>query len=172
MIALEGEHRGSECDREHERGPGRKTDARHRTIVGCDADDSGPGGIAVDVRAIKDVEPEVEHNGTVPVWYLVHPREMKALTDGGYLELVNEFEVAAGGAVFPHSHPTHEWYFVMSGRGVMTVDGEDRDVEPGDFVYIPPDLVHSLRPTGGGAIHCFCFAVAVKGAPEIDYTSH
>jgi len=28
------------------------------------------------------------------------------------------------------------------------------------------------RPTGGGAIHCFCFAVAVKGAPPIDYTSH
>ena len=126
----------------------------------------------MDVRSIVDVEPEVEHNGTVPVWYLVHPREMKRLTDGGYLELVNEFEVAAGGAVFPHSHPTHEFYFVMSGRGVMTIAGEDRDVAPGDLVYIPPDEVHSLRPTGGGAIHCFCFAVAVKGAAEIDYTSH
>src|SRR5947199_10646814 len=74
----------------------------------------------MDVRSIVDREPEVEHNGTVPVWYLVHPREMKELTDGGFVELINEFEVAAGGAVFPHSHPTHEWYFVMSGRGVMT----------------------------------------------------
>ena len=54
----------------------------------------------------------------------------------------------------------------------MTVDDEDRDVQPGDLVYIPPDKVHSLAPTGGGAIHCFCFAVAVKGAPPIDYTSH
>jgi quercetin dioxygenase-like cupin family protein len=126
----------------------------------------------MDVRSITEVEPEVEHNGTVPVWYLVHPREMKQLTDGGYLELVNEFEVAAGGYVYPHSHPTHEFYFVMSGRGVMTIAGEDRDVAPGDLVYIPPDDVHSLRPIGGGAIHCFCFAVAVKGAPEIDYTSH
>jgi mannose-6-phosphate isomerase-like protein (cupin superfamily) len=126
----------------------------------------------MDVRTIATVEPEVEHNGTVPVWYLVHPREMQALTNGGYLELVNEFEVAAGGAVFPHSHPTHEFYFVMNGRGVMTVGDEDRDVGPGDLVYIPPDVVHSLRPTGGGAIHCFCFAVAVAGAPEIDYTSH
>jgi len=126
----------------------------------------------MDVRSIVDVEPEVEHNGTVPVWYLVHPREMKDLTDGGHLELVNEFEVANGGYVFPHSHPTHEFYFVMSGRGVMTISDEDRDVTPGDLVYIPPDTVHSLRPTGGGAIHCFCFAVAVKGAPEIDYTSH
>ena len=93
----------------------------------------------MDVRSINDVEPEVEHNGTVPVWYLVHPREMKELTDGGYLELVNEFEVANGGYVYPHSHPTHEFYFVMSGRGVMTIAGEDRDVAPGDLVYIPPD---------------------------------
>ena len=48
----------------------------------------------MDVRSIVDVEPEVEHNGTVPVWYLVKPREMHDLTDGGSLELVNEFEVA------------------------------------------------------------------------------
>ena len=116
----------------------------------------------MDVRNVAEVEPEVEHNGTVPVWWLIKPREMFDLTDGGYLELANEFEVAVGGEVFPHSHPTHEFYFVMSGRGVMTIDGEDRAVAPGDFIYIPPDLVHSLRPTGGGAIHCFCFAVAVN----------
>ena len=42
----------------------------------------------MDVRSIVDVEPEVEHNGTVPVWYLVKPREMHDLTDGGSLELV------------------------------------------------------------------------------------
>jgi mannose-6-phosphate isomerase-like protein (cupin superfamily) len=126
----------------------------------------------MDVRSIVDVEPEVEHNGTVPVWYLVHPREMHDLTEGGSLELVNEFEVAAGGRVFPHEHPTHEFYFVMSGRGVMTVADDDQAVGPGDLVYIPPDTVHSLAPTGGGAIHCFCFAVAVKGAPPIDYKTH
>jgi len=74
--------------------------------------------------------------------------------------------------VFPHEHPTHEWYFVMSGRGTMTVGDEDRAVGPGDLVYIPPDTVHSLAPTGGGAIHCFCFAVGVKGAAETDYTTH
>ena len=60
----------------------------------------------------------------------------------------------------------------MSGRGVMTVADEDRPVGPGDLVYIPPDTIHSLRPTGGGAIHCFCFAVATKDAGEIDYTTH
>ena len=92
----------------------------------------------MDVRSIEDVEPVVEHNGTVPVWWLFKSREMKEITDGGFLELVNEFEVAGGGYVDPHSHPTHEFYYVTSGRGIMTIDGEDRDIAQGDLVHIPP----------------------------------
>jgi quercetin dioxygenase-like cupin family protein len=126
----------------------------------------------VDVRSITQVEPEVEHNGTVPVWWMIRPREMKDSTDRGYLELVNEFEVAPGGSVFPHSHPTHEFYFVMRGEGTMVIDGEERRVGPGDLIYIPPDAVHSLVTIGHDAIHCFCFAVGVEGAGEIDYTTH
>ena len=127
----------------------------------------------MDVRSIEDSAPIVEHNGTVPVWYLVAPQEMRELTGGGSLELVNEFEVAGGGYVYPHSHPTHEFYYVTSGRGVMTIEGEQRTVHQGDLIYIPPDATHSLRPIGKNApIHCFCFAIAVKGAPAIDYSTH
>ena len=54
----------------------------------------------------------------------------------------------------------------------MTIAGEARDVAPGDLVYIPPDQVHSLRPTGDESIHCFCFAVGCKDAGDIDYTTH
>ena len=126
----------------------------------------------MDVRNAQAVEPEVEHNGTVPVWWLVKSQEMKELTDGGYLELANEFEVALGGEVFPHSHPTHEFYFVMSGDGMMRIGTEEREVHPRDLIYIPPDAVHSLRPTGDEPMHCFCFAVGVKGAGAINYTTH
>ena len=127
----------------------------------------------MDVRSIEDVEPRAEHNGTVPVWWLFESGEMKEITQGGFLELVNEFEVAGGAAVYPHSHPTHEFYYVTSGRGIMTIDGEDRPVAQGDLVHIPPDKVHSLRPVSDHApIHCFCFAVGVKGAGPIDYTHH
>jgi quercetin dioxygenase-like cupin family protein len=127
----------------------------------------------MDVRNSALVEPVVEHNGTTPVWYLVEPREMQALTDGGFLELVNEFEVRAGGAVDPHTHPTHEFYFVMSGHGMMTIEDETREVSPGDLVYIPPMKVHSIRPEpADSVIHCFCFAVAERGVGPINYTEH
>ena len=127
----------------------------------------------MDVRNVATVEPEVEHNGTVPVWWLVSSREMKEITDGGYLELANEFEVPGGSAVYPHTHPTHEFYYVTSGRGLMTIGDEEREIAQGDLVYIPPDTVHSLKPISDTApIHCFCFAVGVKDAPPIDYTTH
>jgi quercetin dioxygenase-like cupin family protein len=127
----------------------------------------------MDVRSIIDVAPEDEHNGTVPVWWLIRPQEMKEITNGGYLELANEFEVVGGGAVFPHTHPTHEFYYVTSGRGVMTIEGEDAEVSQGDLIYIPPNAVHTLRPISEHAgIHCFCFAVGVKDAGQIDYTTH
>ena len=45
----------------------------------------------MDVRSIEEVAPVVEHNGTVPVWWLVSPREMQDITAGGHLELVSEF---------------------------------------------------------------------------------
>jgi quercetin dioxygenase-like cupin family protein len=127
----------------------------------------------MDVRSIEEVAPVIEHNGTVPVWWLVEPREMLAITKGGHLELVSEFEVAGGGEVDPHSHPTHEFYYVTSGRGLMTIAGEEREIQQGDLVHIPPNEIHSLRPVSDHAsIHCFCFAVGLPDAGPVDYTNH
>src|SRR3954452_10415049 len=127
----------------------------------------------MDVRSIEDVEPVIEHNGTVPVWWLVNPREMFDITRGGHLELVSEFEVAGGGYVDPHHHPTHEFYYVTAGRGIMTIGDEEREIAQGDLVHIPPNAVHSLRPLSDHApIHCFCFAVGTPDAGEVNYTAH
>jgi quercetin dioxygenase-like cupin family protein len=127
----------------------------------------------VDVRSIEQVAPVVEHNGTVPVWWLVEPRELMEMTRGGHLELVSEFEVAGGGLVDPHLHPTHEFYYVTSGRGIMTIGDEECEIRQGDLVRIPPNTVHSLRPVSDNAsIHCFCFAVGLPDAGPVDYTHH
>ena len=86
---------------------------------------------------------------------------MFEITKGGHLELVSEFEVAGGGFVDPHHHPTHEFYYVTAGRGLMEIEGEVREIRQGDLVHIPPNVVHSLRPVSDHVpIDCFCFAVA------------
>lgn len=126
----------------------------------------------MDVRSIEGTPPSAEHQGTVPVWWLFKPRELRDQTLGGHLELVSEFEVKGCGEVHPHKHPTFEFYYVLSGRGLMTIGGETQEIRQGDLVKIPPDAIHSLRPTSPNAsIRCLAFAVAVKGAPAIDYSA-
>jgi quercetin dioxygenase-like cupin family protein len=126
----------------------------------------------MDIRSIEGTPPSGEHQGTVPVWWIVKPREMYTETVGGHLELVSEFEVKAGGKVHPHSHPTYEFYYVTYGRGYMQIGDEVKEVQQGDLIKIPPNAVHSMWPLSDNApIHCFCFAIAIKDAPPIDYTS-
>jgi len=127
----------------------------------------------MDVRNISDIAPVAEHNGTTPVWYIVPPGTMRDVTKGGSLELINEFEIVGGGAVDPHTHPTHEFYYVLYGKGLMIIDGEERDVSQGDLVYIPPNKVHSLVASSQHSpIRCFCFAVAEPDAGVINYPEH
>jgi mannose-6-phosphate isomerase-like protein (cupin superfamily) len=42
----------------------------------------------------------------------------------------------------PHGHDTDETFIFISGRGRARVGGEDRDVIPGDVVYIPHGTNH------------------------------
>jgi len=126
----------------------------------------------MDVRSIEECPPRMEHEGTTAVWWLSDVREMFEQTKGGHLELVSEFEIAGGGEVHPHKHPTYEFYYVTVGRGRMTIEGETRDIGPGDLVLIPPDALHSIAPVSEHApIHCFCFAVGVKDAAPYDYSA-
>ncbi|MFY9553311.1 MAG: cupin domain-containing protein [Blastocatellia bacterium] len=58
-----------------------------------------------------------------------------------------------GCAVTPHHHrEIEEIYYIVSGRGVMTVGGETCEVETGDAVYVPRGQRHSLENTGGQPI--------------------
>ena len=59
----------------------------------------------------------------------------------------------AGLAVTPHHHnQLEEIYYILSGRGVMTVGDEKREVSAGDAVYVPRGHRHTLENTGDEAI--------------------
>ena len=50
-----------------------------------------------------------------------------------------------GGTLEPHRHQQAEIYFVFEGRGVLTVDGVETEIETGMAAFIPGDAEHSLR---------------------------
>jgi mannose-6-phosphate isomerase-like protein (cupin superfamily) len=80
--------------------------------------------------------------------------------------------VAGGGLVDPHSHPTHEFYYIISGRGIMKIGDEEREVAQGDLVRIPPDAVHSIWPlTPHAGLRGLAFAIGIEGTGPVDYTS-
>ncbi len=56
-----------------------------------------------------------------------------------------EATVPPGGATDEHYHRvSEELYFFTSGRGRIRVDGEEREVGPGDCVVLSPGMRHKL----------------------------
>jgi mannose-6-phosphate isomerase-like protein (cupin superfamily) len=53
------------------------------------------------------------------------------------------------GHVEAHKHDIIEQvYYFLSGRGLLTLDGEPRIIEPNTAVFIPPGVVHAIENTG------------------------
>ena len=53
-----------------------------------------------------------------------------------------------GSAIGYHVQKEDEIYYVLSGRGLMTVDGKEFEVGPGDAVLTRPGSSHGLKQVG------------------------
>jgi mannose-6-phosphate isomerase-like protein (cupin superfamily) len=68
-----------------------------------------------------------------------------------------EATIPVGGATAEHYHRvTEELYLVTAGRGLLSIDGEERDVTAGDCAVIPPGARHKLRNTGDEPLRIVC----------------
>jgi mannose-6-phosphate isomerase-like protein (cupin superfamily) len=68
-----------------------------------------------------------------------------------------EARLPPGAATAPHFHPrAEEIYFLLEGRGRMQVEGDVRDVAPGDAIAIPPGMRHTIVNTGGETLRFLC----------------
>ena len=68
-----------------------------------------------------------------------------------------EATVPSGVATERHYHRvSEEFYFVLEGRGLMEVDGVEREVGPGDGVLIPAGAWHRITGIEGLRFLCCC----------------
>lgn len=59
-----------------------------------------------------------------------------------------EASLPVGSATERHYHKlSEEFYFMQEGTGKMEIDGEEREVGPGDCVLIPPGAWHQITAT-------------------------
>ncbi|MEM2154562.1 MAG: cupin domain-containing protein [Nitrososphaeria archaeon] len=96
----------------------------------------------------------LEHEGQVKVWHLLE--ECKTVD---HVE-----EVMVEKELKPHrsSVPAEEFYYIIKGRGVMYIDGEEKEVFPGDLVYIPPGALHGIKVLGDSVLHFLSWKVLLK----------
>ena len=93
------------------------------------------------VRNVND--PEVlettylAHGGAIAQMIL----DQRVLKEIGFLAIAS---LASGKAIETHIDPMEEIYFILSGEGEMSVDGETRHVRPGDATWIPAGSAHRL----------------------------
>ncbi|MFL7794631.1 MAG: cupin domain-containing protein [Anaerolineae bacterium] len=73
---------------------------------------------------------------------------VSALTCGAENLAITLVEMEPGGVQHVHSHEPEQMVYILEGSGIMTVDGEYRQVQAGDCIYYPPFAKHGLENTG------------------------
>lgn len=85
-------------------------------------------------------------------------RELLAHRNSGLCnQSLAEATVPQGGATQEHYHArTEEIYYITHGSGRMRIGNQERDVNPGDAIAIPPGLRHKIWNQGDGPLRLLC----------------
>ena len=80
---------------------------------------------------------------------------------------IGAYEYAPGGCISDHVHPhAEQWYYILSGRGVMKVGDEEKTVGAGHLIFIPRNAVHSYQVVGDEPMRLLNVAIPVSNAGE------
>ncbi|MBU1120355.1 MAG: cupin domain-containing protein [archaeon] len=55
-----------------------------------------------------------------------------------------------------HKLKSSEVYFILKGKGVMFIDGEERKVREGEAIYIPPESIQRIKNNGSTDLVFLC----------------
>jgi mannose-6-phosphate isomerase-like protein (cupin superfamily) len=68
-----------------------------------------------------------------------------------------EATLLPGQATAEHYHPlAEEIYFILRGQGTLRIEGEMRDMVPGDAALIPPGAKHKIWNSGADELVFLC----------------
>jgi len=105
----------------------------------------------MDIRNLKDMPAFTTKDGSEIRELLAHRNSVIQN------QSLAEARLPAGGSTEEHYHPkTEEIYYITHGRGRIRIEGEIRDVKPGDAIAIPPGHKHKLWNTGRATLRLLC----------------
>ena len=105
----------------------------------------------MDVKNLADVPAFITKDGS-------EIRELLAYRNSGIKnQSLAEARVPVGSSTQEHYHPkTEEIYYITAGTGRMDIEGDIRDIKPGDAIAIPPGKKHKLWNTGQEVLTLLC----------------
>lgn len=77
-------------------------------------------------------------------------------------------EIEPGDQLKVHRHAAPELYYLLTGEGMVTIDGTEHLVRAGTAIFIPSNAAHGIRNTGQTLLRFF-YAFAVNSFDEIEY---
>lgn len=90
--------------------------------------------------------------------------------DRSYLEFIRQtsmsvgiYRLKAGDVDRQKPHAQDEMYYIIQGKGVINVDGEDRAVQPGSIIFVPAKVEHFFHFITDDLITLVFFAPAEAG---------
>ena len=122
----------------------------------------------MDIRSADNPLKFFTEHEVVTIRSLIPKFTMREETAGGYLELFDMVELAAGFRVEPHTHDTHEFYFFLEGEGTIQIEDEAQRVGVNDLVHIPRNARHSFR-AGAEPVRGICFSISYQEPFEPGY---
>jgi mannose-6-phosphate isomerase-like protein (cupin superfamily) len=45
----------------------------------------------------------------------------------------------------PHRHPSAQITYMLKGKMRLSIDGEEQVLSPGEFAYVPPNVLHGIE---------------------------
>jgi quercetin dioxygenase-like cupin family protein len=69
---------------------------------------------------------------------------------------MRSFHIQPGGHTPRHSHDYEHEVFIVSGRGTVLLEGEERPVKGGDVIYVPAEELHQFKAAPAEPLKFLC----------------
>jgi len=98
-----------------------------------------------------------EGNGAIEIGRIFHNEKLE-----GSWDFIEYLVVPPGVTIGEHRHGSNEEiYFIIEGHAKMTVNGQEHDVKPGDFILNRANWEHGFRNEGSEEVKLLVIQVRI-----------
>ena len=99
--------------------------------------------------------------------------EGKSTPASSDMQYIGAYEYAPGGWISDHIHSNAEqWYFIISGRGLMKVGAEESEARHGTVVFVPRNTIHGYKVIGDEPLRILNIATWFPGESSVTSLAH